>query len=173
MAAYYAHLDSDELSTNLQLYSLKQAAFHWNEFVRLKRENGLDDVPESKERLAFILVCFGLSLAQLLGQQSKSKEKRTPAPHTLLDMVLRSSSLEQDEQRRLQGIFSDFIYYYDASRHFGKSKHHIVDRLTFTKLNQFRNMTLEIWDLVIALHRKDKRNDIDEFFIAEELDFLS
>jgi len=63
--------------------------------------------------------------------------------------------------------------YYAAIRHFGKVKddknYKSVDKLTLAKLDDFQRMTIEIWDLVIAIYRKDKENDIDEFSSISEV----
>jgi hypothetical protein len=63
--------------------------------------------------------------------------------------------------------FKDFDECYGAVRHFGRNKndqkYRLVDELTLGKLNRFRHMTIEIWDVVIAKHRKNKDNDLDGF----------
>ena len=52
------------------------------------------------------------------------------------------------------------------------SKHPRLDSLTLEKVAQFRSMTIEIWDVVIAIYRTDDRNDIDEFHsISEVVEF--
>src|SRR5690242_899960 len=66
--SYYCHLDSSGTDTNLQLYSMEQAAHYWNELMGDMRHYGAARVDRLKERLVFIMNCFGLSLSQLLGQ---------------------------------------------------------------------------------------------------------
>ena len=66
--------------------------------------------------------------------------------------------------------------YYAAIRHFGKNKnednYHIIDRLTLAELNRFRQMTIEIWDLVIAMYRKDD-NLLGELSSVSELAYFT
>jgi hypothetical protein len=165
----YAHCDSEGLDTNLQLYAIRQAAREWKNLCALRRRHGKNQVPEEKERLVFVLVCLGLSLSQLLGQQSSAKN--LPPPKKLLDEVLSGSSVNETERCQLRDKFADLVTYYDASRHFGKSKHSIIDRLTFDKVDKFVDTTLEVWNLVITRYRSDRRHNIDEYFsIAEEVD---
>ena len=66
--SYYCRIDSAGEETNLQLYSLKQAEKCWNGLVDDIKDVGENNVPDLKEKLVFILNCFGLSLCQLLGQ---------------------------------------------------------------------------------------------------------
>jgi hypothetical protein len=173
---YYCHLDSsfnNIESTNLQLHSLKIASREWNKLVRLI-ESGAEEPDSSKERLTFILVCFGLSLSQLLGQNfSSSENSRVDPPVVLFKTFINQSDINESERDLLESVFNEFITFYDAIRHFGISKnsekYQIIERLTFNKLAQFRNMTIEIWDQVIGIYRKDKDNDLDEFDSIEEL----
>ena len=73
---YFCYIDSeDNLSTNLQLYSLKKAAEVWNELVDDVNKTGVEGVINLTERLTFILNCLGLSLAQLVGQNCPSPNK--------------------------------------------------------------------------------------------------
>ena len=67
-------------------------------------------------------------------------------------------------------------------RHFGKIKddknYNSVDKLSIIEVNTFRNMTVEIWDIVIAMHRKDTNNEIEEFssiakiIVSDELESM-
>jgi hypothetical protein len=171
MRKIYAHCESEGLVTNLQLHSLRRAACDLKELARLRMEYDDDRVPEQKERLVFILSCLGLSLSQLLGQQWSEERGKVPAMSKLLDEVLSRSSLRgETEQCRLRDKFDDLVTYYDASRHFGKSKHQIVDSLTFEMLDNFVDTTLAVWGLIIAGYRSDSQHDIEEFSIAEEVD---
>lgn len=169
---YYCHLASGGGhidSTNFQLYSLQQAARCWNELIDdMIAYSTIDIVPEYKERLAFILCCFGLSLSQLLGQNCPSPEKeRMDLPDKLLGAVLNRASVDKTKKQRLNHTFNDFLSYYGAVRHFGTNKgegnYRKIDRLTVEQLDRFRRMAIEIWDLVIAMYRNNKENDIEEF----------
>ncbi|MCK9208143.1 MAG: hypothetical protein M0P66_13615 [Salinivirgaceae bacterium] len=163
---YYCHLDSANNleDTNLQLYSLRKAAVEWNELVDLINEAGVERVDYLKERLAFITNCFGLSLSQLIGQNSPSTNKNRMEPTSkLFPNLLIGTDFDDVTQENLKSDFEDFLNYYDATRHFGKVKYKSIDELTLAKLDYFRNMTIEIWNLVISKFRKDEGNDIEEF----------
>jgi hypothetical protein len=70
-------------------------------------------------------------------------------------------------------MFRDFLVYYGAIRHFGKTidnnKYLTVNRLTLSEVNRFRKMTIDIWDFIIDMHRKDKENDLEEIQSIEEI----
>lgn len=167
--SYYCHLDSSGSLeyTNLQLYSLQQAANGWNELVDMVADRGIDSVDYFRERLAFILSCFGLSLSQLLGQNCPSPEKdKMDQPEDLLGALLTRARVDRTTRRRLNSTFQDFLSYYGAVRHFGRNKneqnYRTVDQLTLGELDRFHSMTIDIWDVVIAMYRKDEENDLDE-----------
>jgi hypothetical protein len=178
---YYCHLASGGghiERTNLQLYSFQEAARCWNELVdEILAYSTIDNVPEYRERLAFILSCFGLSLSQLLGQNNPSPEKeRMDQPEQLLSTLLNRTSADQTTKRHLNSMFKDFLSYYGAVRHFGANKgeenYRKLDRLTVELVDRFRRMTIQIWDLIIAMYRKNKQNEIEEFqSIAEVVQF--
>jgi len=137
------------LSTNLQLYSLRKAAEGWNDLVQASAAPGLDGVKDLKERQAFILVCLGLSLSQLLGQNSPSPDKdRMDQPGSLLSNILARSQVDRITRHRLNSTFRDFLPYYDSARHFGINKdeknYRTIDGLTMPELNCFCHMTLEV-----------------------------
>lgn len=73
--SYYCYIDSPPGvgKTNLQLYSLQQAANSWNEAVEMESDPTAEHVTE---RLAFMLSRLGLSLSQLLGQNYSFPEKQ-------------------------------------------------------------------------------------------------
>jgi hypothetical protein len=174
--SYYCHLDSSRSLeyTNLQLYSLQQAANGWNDLIDLVADRGNYDVDHFRERLTFILSCLGLSLSQLLGQNCPSPDKgKMDQPGVLLGILLTRASVDRTTRRRLNNTFQDFLSYYGAIRHFGANKdeqnYRTVDQLKFMELDRFRCMTIEIWDVVIALHRKNKENDIEEFRSVSEV----
>jgi hypothetical protein len=148
---------------------LQQAARCWNELIDdMIAYSAIDTVPEYRERLAFILSCFGLSLSQLLGQNCPSPAKeRMDKPGNLLSVVLNRASVDKTKKQRLNRTFHDLLSYYGAVRHFGTNKgaenYRKLDRLTVEQLDRFRRMAVEIWDLVIAMYRNNKENDIEEF----------
>lgn len=166
---YYCHLDSSGSleHTNLQLYSLQQAADGWNDLVELIERNGEDSIDHLTERLAFVLTCLGLSLSQLLGQNCPSPAREQMAnPGDLLSDILNRAQMDRITRRRLNSTFRDFLSYYGAIRHFGRiqddANYRAVNQLTLAKLNHFRRMTIEIWDVVIGMYREDEENDLDE-----------
>ncbi len=173
---YYCHCSSPTTidDTNLQLYSLEQAAHNWNELARsIDVYEKVDRIIHFREMLVFILNCFGLSLMQLLGQNSPHKRKEVDDPKSLLHAVLNDCNVERDIKKRLGKTFDSFIEYYDAVRHFGESigekQYQIVDKLTLHELNKFRIMTIEIWDIIITKYKKDDKNDLKEITTVGDL----
>jgi hypothetical protein len=165
--SYYCHLSSPTSinDTNLQLYSLLQGANDWNDLVSLIEKGEVGGVDHLKERLVFILSCFGLSLTQLLGQNIPSPDKdKIDHPKNLLDDILARSNIEKRRRDYLKGTFHDFLGYYDTLRHFGKNrneqKYRQIDELTMKELKRFRDMTIEIWNVVIAMYKNDDENDL-------------
>jgi hypothetical protein len=167
IVAYFCHLDTGSRieATNLQLYSLQMAAESWNDLAQSRgwyEHNG-----GMTERLCFIVNCLGLSLSQLLGQNTPQADKEEVAPpNVLLDGLLKRAGVERIERGRLVRRFADLLEHYDAVRHFGRSKydeqHRTVSTLTFEKLVEFRKLTIEIWDLVLAMYRRDPESDLCE-----------
>jgi hypothetical protein len=143
---YYCRRESEgsALSTNLQLYSLREAAKGWNDLVETITLRGLGGVDELKERLVFILVCLGLSLSQLLGQNSPFPDRdRMDQPGALLSNILARSHVDRTTRRRLYSTFQDFLSYYDSVRHFGRDRdeknYRTIDRLTIEEMmREFR-----------------------------------
>lgn len=155
------------LSTNLQLYFIRHATDGWNRLLQATTARGFDAVDDLKERLAFIVVCLGLSLSQLLGQNSPSSDKdRMDQPKTLLRNILARSHVDRTKRRQLNSTFKDFLSYYDSVRHFGKNRnernYRIIDKLTMQELGRFCRMTIEVWDAVIDIYRDDDKNDLHE-----------
>lgn len=168
--SYYAHIDSTESLeyTNLQLYSLQKAANDWNELVDLVVDHGIDHLDRLRERLVFILSCLGLSLSQLLGQNCPSPGKeKMDQPGVLLGNILIRADVDRTTRSRLNRTFMDFLSYYGAVRHFGENKnkqnYRLIDQLTLKRLDRFFRMTIEIWDIVIAMYRDDPKNYIEDF----------
>lgn len=173
---YYCRIDSafNLENTNLQLYSLQKAADEWNDLVNLINKNEINDVNFFKERLAFITSCLGLSLSQLIGQNNPFPDKEElDQPGKLFSNLLNRSDLDRITKNRLNKAFRDFLTYYADIRHFGKvkddKKYKSIDNLTIDKLNYFRCLTIEIWDIVIAIYRQNKDNDIDDFSSISEV----
>jgi hypothetical protein len=167
---YYCRIDSslDLEDTNLQLYSLQKAADEWNSLIKLINNNGINDVKYFKERLVFITNCFGLSLSQLIGQNNPHPDKEVLGqPGDLFSNLLNQSNLDRITKNRLNKAFRDFLTYYSDIRHFGivkeDRKYKSIDKLTIDKLDSFRRLTIEIWDIIISLYRKDEKNEIEEF----------
>ena len=173
---YYCHCFSPTTfhDTNLQLYSLKQAAENWNALVEeIKKHEDINDIPHYRERHVFILNCFGLSLMQLLGQNSPYKRKKVDKAKPLFHAVLKDCHVEEDVRKRLGKTFDNFIMFYNAIRHFGESignqHYEIVDKLTLQELDEFRILTVKIWDIIIAKYKKDDRNELNEIRSVTDL----
>ena len=81
--------------------------------------------------------------------------------------ILKNDHVDRTKRRRLNSTFNDFLLYYDAVRHFGENKnqknYRTIDQLTLKRLNRFVHMTVEIWDIIIEMHRKNPKNNIDDF----------
>ena len=174
--SYYCYLDSTGSlgSTNLQLYSLQQAANGWNELVDAIIQRGINDIDHFKERLSFILSCFGLSLSQLLGQNSPSPDKdKVDQPGDLLGRLLTLNNVGRTTRHRLNSTFRDFLSYYGTVRHFGKNKddqnYRTIDQLTLQECDRFRRMTIEIWDVIIAMYQRDDNNELGEIRSISEV----
>ena len=173
---YYCRRDSagSPLRTNLQLYSLRQAAIGWNDLIQASATRELDGVDDLTERLAFILVCLGLSLSQLLGQNLPSSDNdRMDQPGALLGKILARSRVDWTTRRRLNNTFAKFLPYYDSVRHFGKNRdeknYRTIDRLTRQELDRFCRMTIEVWDVVIEMYQGDDQNDLHEIRSISEV----
>jgi hypothetical protein len=174
---YFCRVESAaevEGSTNLQLYSLKKAAEGWNDLLDLIDKSGEEQVNHFMERLAFILSCLGLSLVQLIGQNSPSPDsEKMGKPGVLLSTLLKRTNADKTTQKFLKSTFQDFLKYYGTIRHFGKNKdeenYRTIERLTLDKLNRFIKMTIKIWDLVVEMYRQDREIDLDEGFSVTDL----
>jgi len=95
-------------------------------------------------------------------------------PGELLGNILKESNVDRITRKRLNSGFAEFLGYYAAIRHFGPNRdeanYRSLDQLTFDELDRFRRMTIEIWNVVIDLYRKDSANDLDE--IASVVDIV-
>lgn len=169
--AYYCHLDSANRieGTNLQLYSLEKAAVEWNSLLDFVNEPYSFNANSMMERIAFTISCLGLSLSQLIGQNSQSENgNRIPSPSVLLPNLLEEIT-DDETLERLTALFNNFLIYYNAIRHFGNVKHSIVEELTLDKLDDFRKMTIEIWDIIISRFRQDDESELDGFTSIKEI----
>jgi hypothetical protein len=167
MTVYY-RLDSSGVETNLQLYSLKQAAQYWNALVNEIDSLGDENVLDLKERIVFILSALGLSLTQLLGQNWPVPDRDThDSPGELLGLILKCSYLDKIEITRLNKGFADLLNAYGSIRHFGVNKdlanYASVDGLTFGSLKRQVKMTLDIWDAVISIQNGNDVNELAEW----------
>lgn len=167
MGVYY-RLDSLGVETNLQIYSLKQAAQYWNALVNDIDATGEENVTDLTERAVFILSSLGLSLTQLLGQNWPIPDKsRHNTPGEILGLILKCSHLDKNEIKRLNKGFADLLDSYGSVRHFGENKdlanYASVDDLSITKLKGFVKLALDIWDTVISIQNGNDVNDLAEW----------
>ncbi|HET6159749.1 MAG TPA: hypothetical protein VFE34_15490 [Dongiaceae bacterium] len=174
MAYYCLRGSSGVDTTNLQLFSLERAAADWNELTEVLADYGEESVSELQERLTFVVSSLGLSISQLLGQNTPSPNKeKIDQPRELLDMILKQPPIDRTERRRLTSAFGEFIDYYDAVRHFGRSKddqkHRILDQLSYDKVKRFCQMTIDIWDAVLLIYRQDPDSDLADFASVSEM----
>ena len=166
MTIYY-RLDTSGDETNLQVYSLHQAAKNWNELIDEIEQVGIDNVSDLKEKLVFILSCLGLSLSHLIRQNWPSPEKEDiDAPGTLLGSILKTSKIDRNTCKRLNKGFQDFLGCYGAIRHFGLNKdattYTKVDDITFSKLCRFKDLTVQIWDTILMIFKRNDENDLQD-----------
>ncbi len=166
MGIYY-RLDSSGDETNLQVYSLQQAASYWNDLLEERSKLDEDQIPDHKERLVFIINCLGLSLSQLLGQNWPSPNKNNiDNPGTLLGSILKNSKIDRIVRTHLNKGFQEFLEYYGSIRHFGLNRdqknYKKVDNITFAKVCFFRNICIEIWDTILNIFKQIKENDLSE-----------
>ena len=105
------------------------------------------DSGQEKEKQVFIMNCIGLSLTQLLGQNNPS----SGYPKDLLKNLLDNHEIDQDTRCHITIMFCEFNKYYNAGRHFSKKKYLLIDELTIEKLDNYRRMTIKIWDIVCQL----------------------
>ncbi len=167
MGVYY-RLDSSGDETNLQVYSLHQAASYWNELLDDREKLGEDEkIPDLKERLVFIINCLGLSLSQLLGQNWPCPTKDgMDNPGILLGSILKNADIDRTTRNRLNKGFEAFRDYYGAIRHFGRNRdtqiYVKVDDITFTKVRCLRDLCVEIWDTILKIFKQNDENDLDD-----------
>ncbi len=164
---FYYRLDSSGDETNLQVYSLHQAAESWNELIGEIETSGIDNVSYLKEKLVFILSCLGLSLSQLLGQNWPSPHKKEiDNPGNLLGSILKNSKIDRITRKDLNKSFQEFLGYYNAIRHFGLNEdaktYAKIDDLTFSKLCEFKNLAVDIWNMILLIFKRNEENDLQD-----------
>ncbi len=177
----FCYIDStgaDIEHTNLQLYSLKQAAKSWNELIIEIDGTDETEIEDITERLVFIVNCLGLSLSQLLGQNWPSEnQKKMDDPGDLLSNILNASHIPRDEKKRLNRGFREISRVYGAIRHFGRVKdnenYRLIEGLNLSTVDRFRKISIDLWDAVIAVYRSYDLNEIEDFrSIADIVEFF-
>src|SRR5262245_44739336 len=160
---YYVR-ESYGSGTNLQLYSLRKAWQCWHE-LNPKAADG-----RSRERYVLTVALRGLSLSQLLGQNTLVSRERIPSPSQLLATFLEQIDLEEPQRSGLIARFAVFVDFYDACRHFGPPKHEKLDQLDHATTGSFVELAIEIWDLVLTHFRTGREGSLDVRSIRELLD---
>lgn len=160
----FCHVSSEDpmYSSNLQLYSLRQAFRHWREF---QTERDALREPQIRERLVFITATVGLSLSQLLGQNTEHDGERVATPKPLFDQLL-------GEAHPLGEEFRGFIDIYDNCRHFGRPKYETVAALTEDQCRRFLDLAVELWDVIVRKYideNQDTNGALAEFRTVRDL----
>ena len=143
----YYHRSSPGMGTNLQLYSLRQAWKCWQDLCSQKHQLGEGKI---RERCVHAVVLLGLSLSQLLGQNTALTSDSIPSPNKLLPVFLDETDISDIKKESLNSRFREFMDVYDACRHFGPPKYQKLDNLDLKTTESFFNLTIEIWDIVIG-----------------------
>ena len=166
---YYCKFGSPSVEfsdQNIQLYSLRKSAEAWNDLVNWVENR--EELDKAKDRMVFILNCFGLSLAQLLGQNDPV-DSNFRYPIDILKDILDYAAFDSAKKRDLETTFSDFNKFYNAAHHFGSPKYRKIDELTIEKLNNFRRMVIDIWDAVCGLHDANgSQHSVSEVIIFKD-----
>jgi hypothetical protein len=142
----YYFRTSPGIGTNLQLYSLRQAWRCWQD-LDLKKDRLASG--KIRERCVVIVDLLGLSLSQLLGQNTPRNSESVQTPRKLLPLFLEQASLPDAEKENLEERFRGFITVYDACRHFGPPKYATIDSLNVAKTESFVYLTVDIWNVVL------------------------
>ena len=105
---YYARLDSGGLlTTNLQLYTVRQAIKYWLQLEKDYKSKTFDE-NILKERYVFIVILCGTSVTQLLGQNClKVKDNKVDNPKTLFREAI------FDKERCTKTVFKKFENFID------------------------------------------------------------
>ena len=167
-----------ENDINLQLYSLQKAAENWNELIySIKQRTQSGDVNLRKEKLVFVLNCLGISLSQLLGQNSPSPDNvRIDDPRKALRKILSENKIDGEKRDLILDQFAEFVKYYDTGRHFGlnkdRQKYRIIDQLTLEKLDHFRCTAITICDIINKLFENGKNKSVSELVYFADLSYI-
>lgn len=166
MARYY-HLTSDGPDTNLQLYSLRQAARYWRALVDEASHGSFVDY--FHERCVFVVCTIGLSVSQLLGQNVPVRTKRVPSLEAIFQML----AVKHGWDSCLSADFNRFVDRYDQCRHFGLTegdvRHHETSEVMFDETKWVYEYGLKVWALVIDIYRRETGSQLDEFDIEDIL----
>ena len=141
-------------SSNLQLFSLRQAFRYWK---KLENNKATLTRHEVTEYLVFIVVCTGTSISQLLGQNAvhSGTGTRVAPPKCLFDQVFGSGHSKK-------GDFDTFIDLYDNCRHFGSPKHPTIASLTEASCEQHLDLVVGLWDEMVKKYGEEANNTEDE-----------
>lgn len=147
MRTYYCYRESWGSKTNLQLWSLLKA---WEQYRELQTLH--DELGESRlrERCVVILDLLGLSLSQLLGQNTEIDSDRVPSLFGLLDDLRRNLQSPSRAESQLSKYAREFVKDYDSCRHFGKKKHARIDKIDLEKITQYVEFTLWVWQIICS-----------------------
>ena len=151
-------------SSNLQLFSLRQAFRYWKEL----QENKATLTPHQvTEYLVFILVCTGTSISQLLGQNAvhTATGTRVDPPKRLFNQVFGSGHSKE-------GDFKTFIDLYDDCRHFGSPKHPSIASLTEAECAQHLHLVVALWDEIVKKYREEGNDTEDKLADFETVENL-
>jgi hypothetical protein len=143
----YYYRSSPGIGTNLQFYSLRQAWRCWRDLSSQKDKLGEGKI---RERCVLTVVLLGLSLSQLLGQNTPLTSGSILPPIKLLSLFLNQTDISDTKKESLNSRFREFMNAYDACRHFGPSKYQKIENLDLKATESFFNLTIEIWDIVIG-----------------------
>jgi hypothetical protein len=163
MAPYY-YIDSNGEHTNLQLYSLKQAKKYWESIEADVATGG--PVQDLHERCVFVINVVGPSVSQLLGQNNPEPNDRVPSPAMIFNALVDKHGLAEC----VKDQFRDFIDAYDGCRHFGitsdQRRYAEVSQLTYQRADELFRFALKVWEMVIAIYRKDRSNELEDLDLA-------
>lgn len=172
----YYFRTSPGIGSNLQIYSLRQA---WRCWQNLSSKKDRLDEGKIRERCVLTVVLLGLSLSQLLGQNTPLNSKSIPPPSKLLPGFLDKTAISDTQKKSLLTRFDNFMDVCNDCRHFGPPKHQKLNNLDFKATESFVNLTIEIWDIVLGHFEvgqgifKSICEILDESNEDEEYPFLS
>jgi len=152
----FCEVSSEEpnCSSNLQLFSLRQAFRYWTE---LQRDKAILTPHQVTEHLVFIVVCAGTSISQLLGQNAVHSKRgtRVDPPKLLFHRVFGAGHSKKS-------VFEGFIDLYDDCRHFGSPKYGSIASLTEADCAQHLDLIVALWDEMVKKYRDEGSDTEDE-----------